>query len=193
MNDEDVNKTGFSIMKRTYVFKRMPFGLCNTPATFQTAMNMIFNDTKNVLVYMDDILVYTSTVDQHKCILKNVFRKLQENNVSINFDKSVFFKGEVEFLCHRIDKNGITPTIYKLESYEGFRPKSKKQLQRLLGFINWFRSFVPNLSILTAEMYEKLKIKGSKVRWNDNDEILLRKIMNLIKGKNILHHPDINR
>ncbi|KAG0420322.1 Transposon Tf2-9 polyprotein, partial [Dictyocoela roeselum] len=193
VNDEDVDKTGFSIMKRTYVFRRMPFGLCNAPATFQTAMNMIFNDTENVLVYMDDILVYTSTLDQHKWILKKVFGKLQENNVSINFDKSKLFKREIEFLGHRIDKNGITPAISKLESYENFRPKSKKQLQRLLGFINWFRAFVPNLSILTAEMYEKLKIKGNNVRWTENDEIRLSKIMNLIKEKNILHHPDINR
>ncbi|KAG0433987.1 Retrovirus-related Pol polyprotein from transposon 17.6, partial [Dictyocoela muelleri] len=193
LNDEDIDKTGFSIMKRTYVFRRMPFGLCNAPTTFQTAMNMIFNDTENVLAYMDDILIYTNTVDQHKRVLKEVFEKMKDHNVSINFDKSKFFKTEIEFLGHRIDKNGITPCLSKLESYENFRPRSKKQLQRLLGFINWFRAFVPNLSILTAEMYEKLKIKGNKVRWSENDEILLNKIMNLIKRKNILHHPDINR
>ncbi|KAG0442652.1 Retrovirus-related Pol polyprotein from transposon [Dictyocoela muelleri] len=91
-------------MKRTYVFRRMLFGICNAPTIFKTAMNMIFADTGNFIVYMDDIIVYTSSLDQHKNVFKDVFRKMQDNNVSINFDKCKFFETKIEFLSQHTQK-----------------------------------------------------------------------------------------
>ncbi|KAG0428822.1 Retrovirus-related Pol polyprotein from transposon, partial [Dictyocoela muelleri] len=113
----------------------MPFGLCNAPATLQKVMNTIFKDLKKVLIYMDDILLYSDLIKNYKNLLRQVFSKLKDNNVSKNLDKSEFLKNEIKFLSHKINKSGITLLISRLEKYKKIRPKTKKQLQRLLGFI----------------------------------------------------------
>ncbi|KAG0435205.1 Retrovirus-related Pol polyprotein from transposon [Dictyocoela muelleri] len=112
--DEDVDKTGFKILNRTFVFKRMPFGICNAPATFQKAMNNMFRNLKNCIIYLDDILIYTKTIDEHYETLKEVFTIIRENNISVNFKKCEFANRSVEFLGHLITENGITPKISKL-------------------------------------------------------------------------------
>ncbi|KAG0435586.1 Retrovirus-related Pol polyprotein from transposon 17.6 [Dictyocoela muelleri] len=180
-------------MNKTYVFKKMPFGLCNAPSTFQRAINYIFRNCDNVLIYMDDILLYSKILDEHKELLEKVFRILTSYNVSVNFEKSTFARDEIEFLGHKIYKFGIRPNISKLESYANFIPKTKKPLQRLLGFINWFRPFIKNLSILTASLYEKLKGKGSKIIWSQSDNNITKKLFSLINNCHTLHHPDINK
>ncbi|KAG0425567.1 Retrovirus-related Pol polyprotein from transposon opus, partial [Dictyocoela muelleri] len=89
IKEDDMDKTGFILMKK-YVFKRMPFGLCNAPARFQKGMNMILEKMENVVIYMDDILVCTETEEKHYKILKEVFDILQRNCVSINFEKKAY-------------------------------------------------------------------------------------------------------
>ncbi|KAG0441354.1 Transposon Tf2-6 polyprotein [Dictyocoela muelleri] len=193
IEENDVFKTGFILMNKTYVFKRMPFGLCNAPSTFQKAMNNIFNEMKGVLVYMDDILLFSNTISDHKVLLNSVFEKLIGLGVSINFEKSVFAKEEVQFLGHKINKEGIMPIISNLDKYKDFRPKTKKQLQSLLGFINWFRPFIKNLSFLTADLYAKLKTEKNKVTWNETDEYKINEIFKKNSEKKILYHPDLNK
>ncbi|KAG0440563.1 Transposon Tf2-9 polyprotein [Dictyocoela muelleri] len=156
-------------------------------------MNTIFNGTENVLIYMDDILLFSSTVEEHKILLKKAFEILNTNSISINFEKGKFNEREIEFLGHKINENGITPVIAKLDSYECFKPKTKKQLQKLLGFINWFRPFVKELSILTANLYEKLKSRGNKVIWTQADELEVRRIFEKIRNCSTLHHPNLNK
>ncbi|KAG0441617.1 Retrovirus-related Pol polyprotein from transposon 17.6 [Dictyocoela muelleri] len=190
---EDVMETtGFIILKKTYIFKRMPFGLCNTPATFQKAMNMILEKMENVVIYMDDILVHTETEEKHYEILKELFDILQRNCVSINFEKSVFAQKEIKFLGHKINKEGIKPVISKVELYDTNKIRTKKHLQKLLGFINWFRPFIPNLSIITADLYEKLKGKGNIIKLSDEDAKKIQEILNMTKNKGFIHHPDLN-
>ncbi|KAG0435937.1 Retrovirus-related Pol polyprotein from transposon opus [Dictyocoela muelleri] len=164
ISEEDREKTGFMIMNKKYVFNRMPFGLCNAPATFQKAMNIIFAEMSNVITYIDDILIFTESESKHYRILEKVFSLLRKHQISINFEKSVFAQEEVEFLGHRINKCGITPVLTKIESYEDVKIKTKKQLQKILGFMNWFRPFIPNLSILSAPLYDKLRGDGNRIQ-----------------------------
>ncbi|KAG0420575.1 Retrovirus-related Pol polyprotein from transposon 17.6 [Dictyocoela roeselum] len=189
---EDRIKTSFRIMNKNYVFKRMPFGLCNAPATFQTAMNIIFSNVNNVIIYIDDILVFTESEERHYQVLKEVFKLLHFNEVLINFEKSSFAQREVEFLGHKINKEGITPILTKIEAYENITIKTKKQLQKLLGFINWFRPFIPNLSILLSQLYDKLKETGRNIQMNESDYKVIKEIFLKIRDRGILHHPQLN-
>ncbi|KAG0440160.1 Retrovirus-related Pol polyprotein from transposon 17.6, partial [Dictyocoela muelleri] len=107
VSKNDICKTGFKIMKRTFVFNKMPFGLCNAPATFQRIMNNMLKNVKDVLIYLDDILIYSKNYDDHYKTLKEVFEIFGKNNVSINFDKSQFLQKEIDFLGHRITSKGI--------------------------------------------------------------------------------------
>ncbi|KAG0440173.1 Retrovirus-related Pol polyprotein from transposon 17.6 [Dictyocoela muelleri] len=97
-------------MNKTYVFKKMPFGLCNAPSTFQQAINSIFRNCDNVLIYINDILLYSKTLDEHKELLEKAFGILTSYNVSVNFGKSSFARDEIEFLGHKIYKFRIWPT-----------------------------------------------------------------------------------
>ncbi|KAG0416793.1 Retrovirus-related Pol polyprotein from transposon 17.6, partial [Dictyocoela roeselum] len=101
------------------------------PSTFQRVMNTIFDGVNNVMIYMNDILLFTNTPEEHKRLLEKVFKILNKHPISINFDKCKF--NETEFLGHKINKDGITSIISKLESYKSFIPKTKKkQLQKQL-------------------------------------------------------------
>ncbi|KAG0439322.1 Retrovirus-related Pol polyprotein from transposon 17.6 [Dictyocoela muelleri] len=93
----------------------MPFGHCNAPITFKSAMNKMFKDTKNVLTYIDDTLVFNTSLEDHLSTLSKVFRILNENSVSINFEKSKFCCNKIELLEHEIFCEGIKPNITKIE------------------------------------------------------------------------------
>ncbi|KAG0432915.1 Retrovirus-related Pol polyprotein from transposon [Dictyocoela muelleri] len=139
---EDICKTGFKILNRIFVFNKMPFGLCNAPATFQRVMNDLFKNIPDTLIYLDDILIFNSSIEKHYNSLQNVFRILKENNVSINFEKSKFAVETLNFLGHQISAKGIQPNITKITDMTFNKPKTKKQLQKILGLLNWYRPFV---------------------------------------------------
>ncbi|KAG0439378.1 Transposon Tf2-9 polyprotein [Dictyocoela muelleri] len=190
VKDEDVYKTGFRILNRTFVFKRMPFGLCNAPATFQLAMNRIFKDIENVHVYLDDILVYSKNFETHIETLKQIFERISENNISINFEKSQFGVSETEFLGHIINSEGVRPNTIALKDFKVPEKMTKKKLEKILGLINWFRPYIHNLSGYTKQLYNKLKNK--KIEWSKGDTELITKIISKINSKPLLNYPDLN-
>ncbi|KAG0442483.1 Retrovirus-related Pol polyprotein from transposon opus [Dictyocoela muelleri] len=114
MNEKDIPKTGFRILNQCFVFKRMPFGLCNAPRTFQENMEIILETLNYVYVYLDDILIFSRTYEDHVEHLKTVFERLKRHNVSINFSKSEFAKEKITFLGHIISKEGIQADISNL-------------------------------------------------------------------------------
>ncbi|KAG0440695.1 Retrovirus-related Pol polyprotein from transposon [Dictyocoela muelleri] len=95
---DDIPKTGFQILNRTFVFHKMPFGLCNAPAKFQRIMNEMLKDVRNILIYLDDILVYSDNLDDNLNTLKEIFTMFETNNVSLNFEKCIFAVEEIKFL-----------------------------------------------------------------------------------------------
>ncbi|KAG0429177.1 Retrovirus-related Pol polyprotein from transposon opus [Dictyocoela muelleri] len=97
MAEKEIDKTGFKIINRKFVFNKMPFGLCNAPQTFHSAMKKMFRNTKNVMTYIDDILIYNTKIDEHYHTLSEVFSILNENTASINFEKSKFCGKKIEF------------------------------------------------------------------------------------------------
>ncbi|KAG0436158.1 Retrovirus-related Pol polyprotein from transposon 17.6 [Dictyocoela muelleri] len=171
----------------------MPFGLTNAPLTFQLALSKIINDIPNVYFYIDDILIASSTFETHINDIENVLIKLTENNVEINYEKCEFGKTKISFLGHIISSKGIQPDISKLETLKISKPKTKKQLEKLLGFINWFRSYIPNLSNIISPFYDKLKTQKIIVVWTPDDDLKLNKIMDEIKKQHILHYPDLTK
>ncbi|KAG0441421.1 Retrovirus-related Pol polyprotein from transposon [Dictyocoela muelleri] len=189
--EEDIEKTDFRNFNKTFVFKRMPFGLCNAPSTFQKAMNMLFDDVKNTIIYLDDILVYTANIEEHYETLKEVFNIISDNNISVNFEKSHFIKREVYFLGHHIDEKGIKPNISKLENIVIDNITTKRKLQRLLGIFNWYRLFIRNLSNKLSSVYDLLKETGKKTILSDIHKATIQEILQEIRQAPLLYHPDL--
>ena len=191
MNKSDIRKTSFVTPLGQWEFLRMPFGLSNAPRTFQRAMRCLFGDIDNVFVYLDDILIADVNIENHEQSLKEVFNRLKDNEISINFKKSNFCKEEIKFLGHIIGENGIKPNISSIEKIKQLEvPKTRKQLQSLIGFINWFRPYIENLSSKIASWNEKLKVR--KFKWTILDKEILDNIYNEIKQQPKLEFPDIS-
>ncbi|KAG0440737.1 Retrovirus-related Pol polyprotein from transposon 17.6 [Dictyocoela muelleri] len=156
-------------------------------------MNKIFENIESVLIYMDDILLFSKNICDHKSLLIKVFAKLHENNISVNFDKCIFAREEVQFLEHIVNEKEKTPIVSQFENYKDIIPSTKKQLQKIFGFINWFRPFIKDISLDTAALYEKLKGKGSKIVWEESYAEKLNIIFNKIRQIRLLNHPDLNK
>ncbi|KAG0437017.1 Retrovirus-related Pol polyprotein from transposon opus [Dictyocoela muelleri] len=192
MHPDDINKTGFKILRRTFIFNKMPFGLCNAPTTFQLTMENILKGVSNVFIYLDDILVFSENRTEHFKHLEIVLNRLIEAGVSINFEKSKFGLESVNYLGHVITSCGIKPEISKVETFEQRPIKTKKHLERILWFFNWFRPFIQNLSIKTSTLYDKLKNTKRYVNLNDEDRKIINEIFQVIKQQPNLHYPNFN-
>ncbi|KAG0438898.1 Retrovirus-related Pol polyprotein from transposon [Dictyocoela muelleri] len=191
ISKNDQEKTGFRVLGNTYVFRRMPFGLTNAPFTFQLALSKIIQKLPNTYFYIDDILIASKEFDTHLLDVERVLKRLNDNNVAVNWDKCEFGKREITFLGHIICEKGLKPEISKIENFKYKTPTTRNQLEKLLGFINWFRTYLPNLTDDLTSIYDKLKCKRKYIEWHAEDDEKLNKIFQEIKKQNVLHFPDL--
>ena len=183
--------SAFVVGSKHYEFTRMPFGLTNAPKTFQRIMQQLLKGLHNVKIYLDDIMIYTKGKNEHLKTLKIVLERLRNKNVSINFEKCQFLKTSITFLGHHISEQGITIDKARAEKLLEIRPRNRRGLQKIIGFCNWYRKFIPSLSALIFPLTEKLKTTA-KFTWETSDQILLRKLYDNIKKAILLNHPNIN-
>jgi len=129
----------------------MPFGLKNAPAVFQSFINSVLRPflEKSVILYLDDILIYSDTLEEHHKIVRAVLKKLNENNLFAKLLKCEFDKDEVEFLGHVISGTGVSTDPKKIKTIEEWpTPQNEKDVQRFVGLCNYYRRFVKNFSAI---------------------------------------------
>ena len=180
--------TSFVVNGKQFEFRRMPFGVCNEPATFQGIMNKILQNVSSCKVYLDDIIVYSRTLKEHYVKLKEVLEKLAENGATVNFKKSHFAQDKINFLGNEISAQGRRPDVTRVNSYNFKEPKTKRQLQSFLGFVNWFRPYIRNLSEQILRLTDKIKQKS--LDWTTEDTVTALKVLQEIKKKTLLSHAD---
>lgn len=150
-----------------YRFLRMPFGIKTGPSVFQNMNYEIFGNIKGVLFYFDDIMIFGNIKKEHDEVLTNVFQRAREKNVRFNENKIQIASKKVKYLGHIYSHNEIKPDPDRLTAIEQMtRPKNKKDLQTFLGVVNYLRSFIPNLSELTAPLPELFK-KNAIFLWTE--------------------------
>ena len=172
MRKGDEWKTAFRTRYGLFEFQVMLFGLTNAPSTFQDMMNHVLSDLLDlgVLAYMDDILVYAKTEEEHDRLVKEVLRKLQENRRAISPEKCVWKAEEVEFLGYVIGRDGIKMAKEKVEAVLEWKPpKSLTEVQSFLGFANFYRRFIQDYSRVARPLTELTK-KEKKEEWSWNPE-----------------------
>lgn len=143
MRECDIPKTAFTVAGEKYEFLCMPFGLVNAPRTFQRAMNDLFSHLNSVKVYLDDILIHSRNIADHHNHLNEVLGILKIKGSFINWKKSYVCKQEVVYLGQVINDVGIKPEICKIKLLENLVPKKLKDLQKILGLINWLDHTFP--------------------------------------------------
>jgi len=141
---DDVPKTAIITPFGKFEFLRMPFGLRNAAQTFQRYIDRVLRGLPFVYAYIDDVLIASNTETEHTEHIRLVFERLQEASLVISPAKCVFGADCLEFLGHSIDKNGLSPLPSKIEFIREFPiPKTKTEVQRFLGLVNFYRRFIP--------------------------------------------------
>lgn len=167
MRSGDEWKTAFRTRHGLYEFLVMPFGLTGAPATFQAAINEVLRPYLDVfvVVYMDDILIFSDDQEKHDEHVKMVLKLLQDHNFYVKAEKCEFDTDRVEFLGFIIDATGVSMDPAKVSAIMDWPvPKSVHDIQVFNGFANFYRRFIPNYSKLAAPMYRLLR-KGVKFEW----------------------------
>ncbi|UYV81408.1 K02A2.6-like [Cordylochernes scorpioides] len=175
-----------------YRFLRLPFGISSAPEIFQKIMHKIFCDIPNVVCYIDDLLIWGNSIEDHNSTLKKVLDLARESKLKLTLNKLQMATGEVKFLGHTISQEGILPDQDKVRAIQNMQiPKNKQELQRILGTVTYLAKFIPDLSSNTSNMRNLLK-KDIIWNWNIAADQELNFIKTLLTSPPVLRHFDPN-
>ncbi|KAM0724679.1 Retrovirus-related Pol polyprotein from transposon 17.6 [Formica fusca] len=195
MNREDGHKTAFTTPFGHYEFDRMPFGPKNAPATFQCLMDLVLTGLqgKELFVYMDDIVIYATSVEEQERKYSALIERLREANLKLQPDKCEFLKTEVTYLGHVISKDGVKPDPKKLEAVQRFpRPKTSKNIKQFLGLAGYYRRFIPNFSKFTKPLTNLLK-NDNRFEWTSVQEESFEISKQKLCEEPVLQYPDFSK
>jgi hypothetical protein len=195
INEADKHKTAFICELGLFEFNRMPFGLTNAPSTFQRAMNNIFKNElyKFVLVYFDDIIIYSKTFDDHPIHLRKVFELLLSAGLRLNRTKCEFFKNKIDYLSYIDSIAGIAPNTEKMESITSYpEPTNQKELGSFLGLASYYRKFVRAFAE-KAHPLTALTKKSAQWKWGLEERDAFNCIKQCLTTRPNLGYPDFTR
>lgn len=196
MAEDDIQKTAFNTENGHYEYVRMPFGLKNAPATFQRVMDNILRGIQNekCLVYLDDIIIFSTSLQEHLCNLKEVFERLKDANFKIQLDKSEFLRKEVAYLGHIVTPEGVKPNPDKIIAIQNYPlPKNVKQIKGFLGLLGYYRKFIKDFAKITKPLTSCLK-KGAEINVNDSSYIkCFETCKSLLTNQPLLQYPDFSK
>ena len=167
LNEDDQHKTAFITKYGLYEYTKMPFGLCNAPSTFQRCMELIFRGMQweTLLIYLDDIILYSSTIKDHLEKLDEVLTKLQGSVLKLKPSKCEFIQSQVLYIGHVVSADGIKPNLKIVSTIGNWKsPNSVKEVQQFLGLCNYYRRFIHKFSERAASLTHLTK-KGVTFDW----------------------------
>ena len=191
MDDESKAKSAFITHHGLYEFVRMPFGMCNAPATFQRLMEIVLNGLvwKSCFVYIDDVLVCSRTFDEHLSHLREVFVRLRRAGLKLKAKKCLFLREEVPYLGHIVTKNGIKPDPSKTEKMDNYpSPTDVGQVRQFLGLASYYRRFVPEFSKIASPLHSLLK-HDATFQWTTECQAAFEELKRLLVNAPILAYP----
>lgn len=192
---EDVPKTAFQTRYGAYEFLVMPFGLANAPATFQRLMNSTFGPEMDeyVLVYLDDILVFSKTLEDHIRHLDTVLERLQEEKLYAKRKKCRFFQTEVQFLGHVVSAEGIRADPEKVAAIIALRqPQNVSELRSFLGCASFYRRYIQKFAHMAAPLTDLLK-NNVAFFWTEQHQLAFERLKMALTNAPVLHPPDMTR
>ena len=153
MHPKDRHKTAFITKYGLFEYSKLPFGLCNAPGTFQRCMELIFRGLqwKTVLIYLDDIIVFSSRFDEHMQRLGEVLNHLQKAGLKLKPSKCALLKKQVLYLGHVVSPEGLSPNPELVQAVRAWEtPKCVRHVQQFLGLCNYYRRFIKDFSEIAS-------------------------------------------
>lgn len=192
VKEKDRSKTAFSIGSGLYEFNVLPFGVCNGPATFQRLMDLILEglNWEAALVYLDDVIVFGRTFEEHLERLLMVLNRLQSAGLKVNPRKCRLFHQKVEFLGHIVSQDGIATDHGKLQAVDRWPvPKNLTELRSFLGLASYYRRFVLGFASI-ADPLHRLLNKGERFTWNEDCDNAFKKLKRCLVTAPVLAYPN---
>ena len=188
----DVNKTAVVTPFGLFEWCRMPFGLKNAAQAFQRLMDVVGRDLPFVFIYLDDILVASTSFEQHRQHLTQLFDTLEKFGLIVNPDKCLFAVDQLDFLGYQVTAAGLAPLTEKVSAVQNFpQPKTVGDLMRFNGMVNFYNRFVPHASLLMSPLFAAVAGKKGKdlVVWDKKVEQAFTDIKAALAAATLVHHP----
>lgn len=195
LSDESKSRAAFITYDGIFEFQTMPFGLQGAPATFQHLMMKVLRGIswKYVLCYVDDVIIFSATFDDHLLHLEEVFKRLRNAGLKLSPNKCYFAQKKLHYLGHVISKSGIETDPKKVEKIQNLRaPKDQKGVKSLLGLTNYYKKFIAGYSKMCSPLFDLLK-KGTPFVWSEECEKALMSLKQALTSSPILAFPDMNK
>lgn len=190
---ETAKLTTFITPLGRYFFKRLPFGISSAPEIFQREMSVLFRGQEGVEVYMDDILVHGRDEKEHEERLQNVLQILEKAGLKLNDKKCHLRQKQLNYLGHRIDRDGVRPDPSKVSAIAELQPPSDMPgLRRFLGMVHYLGRYLPNLSEVTKPLNDLLKSEAAWT-WDVAQIEAFNKVKQLISTAPTLAFYDVNK
>lgn len=205
LKEEDKHKTAFHVGNLGfYECNRMPFGLCNAPATFQRLMERAMGDLnlRDCLIYLDDIIIFSDTFESHLSRLEAVFQRLHEYNLKLKASKCEFFRTQVTYLGHVVSEHGIKTDPEKLKVLKDWPiPNSVKDVRKFLGFAGYYRRFVkgfarivrPLNDLLVGNSTKKPTRRRTPFEWGEAQQRAFETIIEKLSNPPVLAYADYRK
>ncbi|GJV41654.1 putative nucleotidyltransferase, ribonuclease H [Tanacetum coccineum] len=194
VRDEDIPKTAFRTRYGHYEFQVMPFGLTNAPAVFMDLMNRVCKPylDKFVIVFIDDILIYSRNKEEHANHLRIILELLRKEKLYAKFSKCDFWIRIVQFLGHLIDSQGLHVDPAKIEAVKSWSsPTTPTEIRQFLGLVGYYRRFIKDFSKI-AKSLTILTQKGKKFVWGEDQETAFQILKQKLCEAPILALPEGN-
>ncbi len=191
----DREKTAFCTTDGLFEFTKMPFGLCNAPATFQRLMDLILAGLQwtSCLVYLDDVIIVGKTFEEHLHNLRAVFDRLREAGLKLKPTKCALCRQEVNFLGHIVSADGVATDPAKTEKVETWPiPTSRREVQQFVGLANYYRRFIKNFAEIAKPLH-KLTEKTMQFKWTPQCQEAFDQLKRQLTTAPVLAFPDFNR
>ena len=188
-------KTAFNTPTGHYEYLVMPFGLTNAPAVFQAFVNDVLREFLNkfVFVYLDDILIFSPDLDTHKHHVSQVLQQLLAHHLYVKAEKCEFHKSTVSFLGFVVSAGKVGMDSEKVQAVQNWpTPASKKEVQRFLGFANFYRRFIRNFSLVATPLHA-LTSEKTPFSWSPQAETAFQHLKNIFTSAPVLTLPDPER
>lgn len=195
MADGEEANIAFRTHSGLFEFLVMPFGLTNAPATFRSLMNKIFAALlrKGVLVFMDDTLIYSDTLEKHIDLLQQVFAILHKHQFFIKLSKCSFAQRRIEYLGHVISDKGVSTELSKVEAVQSWQtPKDLKQLRGFLGLTRYYRRFIQHYGLISKTLTDLLK-KGTTFQWTPTTATAFQVLKQKLTQAPVLALPNFSK
>ncbi|CAJ1057674.1 uncharacterized protein LOC108874699, partial [Xyrichtys novacula] len=192
IREGDEWKTAFNTPMGHFEYLVMPFGLTNAPAVFQTLINDVLRDMINkfAFVYLDDILIFSRNLEEHQQHVRLILQRLLENRLFVKPEKCEFYASSVSFLGYIIAQGELRPDPEKVRAVRDWpTPSSRKDLQRFLGFANFYRRFIKNYSKVAVPLTRLTSLKVP-FSWTPEADATFHHLKSLFISAPVLKHPD---